>query len=206
LQKIGLNTRDTERLIGVLLKLKHLGNTVIVVEHDEEIMRAADMLIDIGPHAGTHGGEIIFIGDQKALEKDTLSLTANYLSGKDKIEIPKQRRKWNNYINLTGARENNLKNVNVKIPLNAMTVITGVSGSGKSSLVKQVLYPVLAKRFGAYGEQTGKHDKIDGDLHLIHAVEFVDQNPNGKSSRSNDSKKISWMLNTIQKTFTIFLN
>lgn len=182
---IGLHSRDTQRLIGVLKKLKALGNTVVVVEHDEEIMRSADMVIDIGPKAGIHGGEIVFIGDQKMLEKDTLSLTAKYLSGAELIEIPKQRRKWNNFIQITGARENNLKNINVKIPLNVMTAITGVSGSGKSSLIKQVLYPVLAKQFGAFGEQTGKHDKIDGDLHLLHSVEFVDQNPIGKSSRSN---------------------
>jgi len=182
---IGLHSRDTQRLIGVLKKLKALGNTVVVVEHDEEIMRASDLLIDIGPKAGILGGEIVFIGDQKMLEKDTISLTAKYLSGVESIDIPKQRRKWNNFIQITGARENNLKNISVKIPLNVMTVITGVSGSGKSSLIKQVLYPVLAKQFGAFGEQTGKHDKIDGDLHLLHSIEFVDQNPIGKSSRSN---------------------
>ncbi|MFA9392568.1 MAG: excinuclease ABC subunit UvrA [Prolixibacteraceae bacterium] len=182
---IGLHSRDTQRLIGVLKRLKELGNTVVVVEHDEEIMRTADLVIDIGPHAGTHGGEIMFIGDQKQLEEDSLSLTALYLSGKEKIAVPQKRRKWNNFIQITGARENNLKNIDVKIPLNVLTVITGVSGSGKSSLVKQVLYPALAKRFGAYGEQTGKHDKVDGDLHLIKAIEFVDQNPIGKSSRSN---------------------
>lgn len=182
---IGLHPRDTQRLIGVLKKLKALGNTVIVVEHDEEIMRSADLLVDIGPNAGTNGGEIMFIGNQKELEKDKKSLTANYLSGKEKIDLPKLRRKWNNFIHLTGARENNLKNIDVKIPLNVMTVITGVSGSGKSSLVKQVLYPVLAKRFGSYGEHTGKHDKVDGDLHLLHSIEFVNQNPIGKSSRSN---------------------
>ncbi|HKM92478.1 MAG TPA: excinuclease ABC subunit UvrA [Prolixibacteraceae bacterium] len=182
---IGLHSRDTQRLIKVLFKLRDMGNTVVVVEHDEEIMRAADLLIDIGPGAGIHGGNIVFTGDQKALEKDTKSLTADYLSGREKIELPKQRRKWNNFIQLTGARENNLKSIDVKFPLNVMTVVTGVSGSGKSSLVKQVLYPVLAKRFGAYGEQTGQHDKINGDVHLIEGIEFVDQNPIGKSSRSN---------------------
>lgn len=182
---IGLHSRDTQRLIKVLFKLRDMGNTVVVVEHDEEIMRAADLLIDIGPGAGVHGGNIVFIGDQKALEKDTKSLTADYLSGREKIELPKQRRKWNNYIQLTGARENNLKSIDVKFPLNVMTVVTGVSGSGKSSLVKQVLYPILAKRFGAYGEQTGQHDKINGDIQLIKGIEFVDQNPIGKSSRSN---------------------
>lgn len=182
---IGLHSRDTHRLIKILLKLRDLGNTVVVVEHDEDIMRAADLLIDIGPGAGIHGGEVIFIGDQKALAKNSQSLTAAYLSQIEEIVPPKQRRKWNNFIQLTGARENNLKNIDVKFPLNVMTVITGVSGSGKSSLVKQVLYPALAKQFGAYSEHTGQHDKINGDIHLIKGIEFVDQNPIGKSSRSN---------------------
>ena len=182
---IGLHSRDTHRLIKVLLKLRDMGNTVVVVEHDEEIMRAADLLIDIGPGAGMHGGEVIFIGDQKALAKDTHSLTAADLSNREIIELPQKRRKWNNFIQLTGARENNLKSIDVKFPLNVMTVITGVSGSGKSSLVKQVLYPALAKQFGAYGEHTGQHDKINGDIHLLQGIEFVDQNPIGKSSRSN---------------------
>ncbi|MBN2806056.1 MAG: excinuclease ABC subunit UvrA, partial [Prolixibacteraceae bacterium] len=182
---IGLHSRDSLRLIGVLKQLKKLGNTVVVVEHDEEIMRAADLVIDIGPGAGMHGGNIVFIGDQEQLQHDTLSLTARYLSGSEKIEIPKQRRKWNNYLLIKGALENNLKNIDVKIPLNVMTVISGVSGSGKSSLIKQVLYPAIAKQFGMYGEHTGKHDLLSGDLQLIHAVEFVDQNPIGKSSRSN---------------------
>jgi excinuclease ABC subunit A len=182
---IGLHSRDTERLIGVLKKLKALGNTVVVVEHDEEIIRAADLIIDIGPLAGLNGGEIMFFGNHDELEKDTISLTAKYLSGKEKIEVPSFRRKWNNYIQLSGARENNLKNIDVKIPLNAMTVITGVSGSGKSSLVKQIIYPALAKRFGGFDEKTGKHDRIFGDIHLLHQIEFVDQNPIGKSSRSN---------------------
>ncbi|HKK80769.1 MAG TPA: excinuclease ABC subunit UvrA, partial [Prolixibacteraceae bacterium] len=182
---IGLHSRDTQRLITVLNKLRDLGNTVVVVEHDEEIIRAADIVIDIGPLAGANGGEIIFKGDQSNLQKDTKSLTAKYLNGNIKIELPAIRRKWNNYIKINGARENNLKNVDVNIPLNIMSVITGVSGSGKSSLVKQVLYPALAKRFGMYGEQTGKHDRITGDIHLLHSIEFVDQNPIGKSSRSN---------------------
>jgi excinuclease ABC subunit A len=182
---IGLHSRDTERLIGVLKKLKALGNTVVVVEHDEEIIRAADLIIDIGPFAGTLGGEIMFFGNHEELKNDTISLTAKYLSGQEKIEVPSFRRKWNNYIQLTGARENNLKNIDVKIPLNAMTVITGVSGSGKSSLVKQIIYPALAKRFGGLEDKTGKHDRIFGDIHLLHQIEFVDQNPIGKSSRSN---------------------
>src|SRR5574344_114980 len=182
---IGLHSRDTEKLIGVLQKLKKLGNTVVVVEHDEEIIRAADRIVDIGPLAGTHGGEIVFYGDHDQLQKDTISLTAKYLTGKERIEIPAIRRKWNNYMNVVGARENNLKNIDVKIPLNVMTVITGVSGSGKSSLVKQIIYPAIAKRFGAYDEKTGKHDRLTGDVHLLHQVEFVDQNPIGKSTRSN---------------------
>jgi excinuclease ABC subunit A len=182
---IGLHSRDTHRLINVLKKLRKMGNTVVVVEHDEEIIRAADTIIDIGPHAGIHGGEIMFIGNQKQLQKDTNSLTAAYLSGKQKIEIPTSRVKWNNFIEIIGARENNLKNIDVKIPLNTITVVSGVSGSGKSSLIKQVLYPALAKRYGGYGEYTGKHTKLQGDLHLLHNIEFVDQNPIGKSSRSN---------------------
>jgi excinuclease ABC subunit A len=182
---IGLHPRDTERLIGVLQKLRDLGNTVIVVEHDEDIMKAADMLIDIGPYAGTNGGEIMFEGNIEELSKDTKSLTALYINGIEKIEVPAQRRKWNNFFQVTGARENNLKNIDVKIPLNVMTVITGVSGSGKSSLVKQIIYPAIAKRFGAYDEKTGKHDRLTGDMHLLHQVEFVDQNPIGKSTRSN---------------------
>ncbi|MCF8358055.1 MAG: excinuclease ABC subunit UvrA [Prolixibacteraceae bacterium] len=182
---IGLHSRDTHRLIGVLKKLKKLGNTVIVVEHDEEIIRSADMVVDIGPHAGTNGGEIIFNGSLAKLQKDKKSLTAKYLNNEMKIEIPTSRRKWNNYIEVNGARENNLKNIDVKIPLNTMTVVTGVSGSGKSSLVTQIIYPAIAKRFGQYGEKTGKHDRITGDIHLLGQVEMVDQNPIGKSSRSN---------------------
>jgi excinuclease ABC subunit A len=135
--------------------------------------------------AGTHGGEIMFIGNIDQLNDDTKSLTAKYLNGNEKIELPIQRRKWNNYFQVNGARENNLKNIDVKIPLNAMTVITGVSGSGKSSLVKQIIYPALAKRFGGFDEKTGKHDRLFGDVHLLHQIEFVDQNPIGKSSRSN---------------------
>jgi excinuclease ABC subunit A len=182
---IGLHPRDTQRLIGVLQSLKKIGNTVIVVEHDEEIMRAADRIIDIGPRAGTHGGEIVFEGDHTDLLTEEKSLTARYLTGKEKIEIPGKRRKWSKYIEVRGANENNLKNVNVKFPLNTLTVITGVSGSGKSSLVKRVLYPALRKQFGGYGELTGKFNKIDGHINQISAVEFIDQNPIGKSSRSN---------------------
>ncbi|MES2394686.1 MAG: excinuclease ABC subunit UvrA [Bacteroidota bacterium] len=182
---IGLHSRDTERLIKVLYSLRDIGNTVIVVEHDEEIMRAADQIIDIGPLAGTHGGELAFQGNHEDLETEEKSLTALYLTGKEKIEIPKQRRKWNNFIEIKGARENNLKGFDVKFPLNTMTVVTGVSGSGKTSLVKRVLYPALKKIHGGFGEQTGSFDKLGGDLKNISAVEMIDQNPIGKSSRSN---------------------
>ncbi len=182
---IGLHPRDTEQLIGVLQKLKALGNTVVVVEHDEEIMKAADLIIDIGPLAGVHGGEIVFSGRFDQLSQSENSLTAKYLTGEERIQTPLKRRKWNSYIEILGARENNLKNINVKVPLNVFTVVTGVSGSGKSSLIKQIFYPAIAKRLGGYNERTGKHLKVDGDVHRIHHIEFVDQNPIGKSSRSN---------------------
>ncbi len=182
---IGLHSRDTERLIKVLRKLQQIGNSVLVVEHDEEIIRAADEIIDIGPHAGRLGGELVFQGDHAQLTKSETSLTAKYLTGREKIEIPKIRRKWNNYIEIIGARENNLKNVSVKFPMNALCVVTGVSGSGKSSLVTKILYPAIAKLFGAFSEKTGQHDALKGDFSLITSVEFVDQNPIGKSSRSN---------------------
>jgi len=182
---IGLHPRDTSRLIKVLTALRDIGNTVVIVEHDEEIMRAADQLIDIGPLAGTHGGELIFQGDHKAILTEERSLTALYLTGKEKITKPEYRRKWNSFIEVKGARENNLKNITVKFPLHVLTVITGVSGSGKSSLVKRVLYPSLKKIHGGYGEQTGQFDKLGGDYNSVEAVEFVDQNPIGKSSRSN---------------------
>ena len=182
---IGLHSRDTARLIKVLNSLRDVGNTVVVVEHDEEIMRAADQLIDIGPLAGTHGGELVFQGTHKDLATEERSLTALYLTGKEKIEVPKSRRNWNHSIELIGVRENNLKGVNVKFPLNIMTVITGVSGSGKTSLVKRVLYPALKKIHGGFGEQTGSFDKLSGDFKNISAIEMIDQNPIGKSSRSN---------------------
>jgi excinuclease ABC subunit A len=182
---IGLHSRDTQRLIKVLNSLRDIGNTVIVVEHDEEIMCAADQLIDIGPLAGTHGGELVFQGTHKDLATEEKSLTALYLTGKEKIEVPTSRRKWNHFIEVKGVRENNLKGIDVKFPLNAMTVVTGVSGSGKTSLVKRVLYPALKKIHGGYGEQTGSFDKLLGDINVISAVEMIDQNPIGKSTRSN---------------------
>jgi excinuclease ABC subunit A len=182
---IGLHSRDTQRLIKVLRKLQKIGNTVLVVEHDEEIIRAADEIIDIGPRAGIHGGELVFQGNHSQLLQATNSLTADYLNGTKKIEIPRSRRKWNDYIEVIGARENNLQNLTVKFPLNTITAITGVSGSGKSTLISKILYPGLAKIFGGYSEKTGAHDAIKGDINRLSAVEFVDQNPIGKSSRSN---------------------
>jgi excinuclease ABC subunit A len=182
---IGLHPRDTERLITVLKSLRDLGNTVIVVEHDEEIMRAADQIIDIGPGAGTLGGHLVFQGTNAAIEKETKSLTARYLSGKDTIPLPAKRREWTQSILIKGASENNLKNIDVRFPLNTLTVVTGVSGSGKTSLVKRVLYPALKKIHGGYGEQSGVFDKLEGDYKALEAVEMIDQNPIGKSSRSN---------------------
>ncbi|MES3018969.1 MAG: excinuclease ABC subunit UvrA [Bacteroidota bacterium] len=183
---IGLHPRDTHRLIGVLRSLRDVGNTVLVVEHEEEIMQAADHIIDIGPEAGTHGGNLVFTGTYEEILKDELSLTGKYLSGRNSIEIPKQRRKWNDYIEIKGARENNLKHVDVKFPLNVLSVVSGVSGSGKTSLVKRILQPALQKAIGNYsGEQTGSYDSIGGDYAKVEQVEIVDQNPIGRSSRSN---------------------
>ncbi len=182
---IGLHPRDTKQLVSVLMKLRNLGNTVIVVEHEEDIIEAADQIIDIGPMAGIHGGELIFQGDFQKLLKNETSLTAQYINGIKKIEIPSVRRKWNDFIQIEGAQENNLKNIDVKIPLNIMTVITGVSGSGKSSLVKTVLYPALKKQFGGFSGKSGKYKQISGDVNRIAEVEFIDQNPIGRSSRSN---------------------
>ncbi|MCX6286123.1 MAG: excinuclease ABC subunit UvrA [Bacteroidetes bacterium] len=187
---IGLHPRDTQRLIKVLMRLRDLGNTVIVVEHDEEIIRSADEIIDIGPLAGRNGGEVIFQGNFKSLVKDKKSLTGRYLSRDLKIEVPLRRRKWKESILVRGARENNLKNIDVKIPLHVITAITGVSGSGKTSLVKRVLYPSLKKIYGGYGEKTGKFDRLDGDISRVGAVELVDQNPIGRSSRSNPATYI----------------
>ncbi|HEX7411756.1 MAG TPA: excinuclease ABC subunit UvrA [Bacteroidales bacterium] len=182
---IGLHPRDTQLLIKVLKQLRDLGNTVIVVEHDEEIIRAADQVIDIGPLAGSHGGELIFQGNFEELLHDTKSLTAAYVSGRESIEVPILRRKWKDFITVSGARENNLHNITVQFPLNTLNVVTGVSGSGKTSLVKQILYPALMKFYGEYGAHSGKYDKLTGDYQRIGSVEMIDQNPIGRSSRSN---------------------
>jgi excinuclease ABC subunit A len=182
---IGLHSRDTTLLIGVLNNLRNLGNTVVVVEHDEDIIRACEQIIDIGPGAGQHGGEIVFQGEFSQLESMPDSLTTQYLTGTRKIEVPKSRRSWSQSIELKGIRENNLKNLTVVFPLNILTVITGVSGSGKSSLVKKVLYPALKKLKGGTADRTGSLDLLRGDLKAISDVEFIDQNPIGKSSRSN---------------------
>ncbi|MBL4705388.1 MAG: excinuclease ABC subunit UvrA, partial [Flavobacteriales bacterium] len=182
---IGLHPRDTAKLVKVLESLRDLGNTVIVVEHEEEIMNAADEIIDMGPMAGSYGGEVVFQGTHKDLIEETESLTALYLTQRITIPVPETRRKWNNSILIQSARANNLKGIDVEIPLNTLTCITGVSGIGKSSLVKKILYPSLRKLFGGYGEKTGAFEKLDGDFRKIHAVEYIDQNPIGKSSRSN---------------------
>ena len=183
---IGLHPVDNLRLISVLKNLRDIGNTVVVVEHDEEVIKSSDYIIDIGPGAGSLGGEIVFEGNYNELICCNKSLTADYITGKKIIEIPKLRKAWKNFIEINGARENNLKNINVKIPLNIFTVITGVSGSGKSTLVKKILYPALKKYYGyGYSEKTGSFNKLSGDLSQIKNVELVDQNPIGKSSRSN---------------------
>ena len=183
---IGLHPRDTHKLIEVLTSLRNVGNTVLVVEHEEEMMKAADYIIDIGPKAGTHGGNLVFSGTYNEIIKDKNSLTGRYLAGKEEIAIPAKRRNWKDHILIKGARENNLKNIDVKFPLGVFTCVSGVSGSGKTSLVKKILYPALQKAIGNYaGEQTGSYDGIFGNIDLVSQVEMVDQNPIGRSSRSN---------------------
>jgi len=181
---IGLHPKDTENLIDVLLSLRNLGNTVIVVEHDEDIMKAADTVIDIGPEAGTHGGEVVAQGTLSEVLQSN-SLTASYLNGTMEIKIPKERRTSKNHIQIIGCRENNLRNINVTFPLDMLTVVTGVSGSGKSTLVKKLLYPIILKEVGGYGEKAGQYSSVSGKYKHIKHVEFVDQNPIGRSSRSN---------------------
>lgn len=182
---IGLHSKDTYLLIKVLKQLQQLGNTVVVVEHDEDIIRAADYILDIGPKAGRLGGEVVYQGSVANLTKNSNSYTVKYLTGEEKIEVPKVRRKWNNYIEVKGVRQNNLKNIDVKFPLNIMTVVTGVSGSGKSSLINNVLNNALQNHYKGTALEYTEFGSIGGDIDLAKSVEFVDQNPIGRSSRSN---------------------
>ena len=199
---IGLHSRDTERLVHVLQELRDVGNTVIVVEHDEDIMRAADHIIDIGPEAGRLGGQVVWTGDYRHLAdkantanttdaassstaNSPASHTLNYLLGRERIQLPASRRKWNRKITVKGARENNLKGIDVDFPLNVFTVVTGVSGSGKSTLVRNIFYPAIQQHLNESGERPGEFQCLEGDLKAITAVDFVDQNPIGRSSRSN---------------------
>ncbi|MGL5261155.1 MAG: ATP-binding cassette domain-containing protein, partial [Bacteroides sp.] len=182
---IGLHSKDTDKLIHVLKQLRDLGNTVVVVEHDEEIIREADYIIDIGPKAGRHGGEVVYEGDMKDLKPNSNSYTVRYLLGEETIPVPQNRRPWNNYIEVLGARENNLKNIDVRFPLNVMTVVTGVSGSGKSTLVQDIFFIALKKELDESRERPGEFTELRGDIQLLKNVEFVDQNPIGRSSRSN---------------------
>lgn len=201
---IGLHSRDTDRLIRVLKNLRAIGNTVVVVEHDEEIMLAADEIIDIGPDAGRLGGEVVFEGDVKEMLKggnSNGSYTVEYLRGERKIDVPSLRRPWRSSINVIGAAENNLKNINVQFPLGVMTVVSGVSGSGKSTLVKEILYKSLLRSLGEAGDIPGAHRKLEGDLRMVKAVEFVDQNPIGVSSRSNPATYLK-AFDEIRKLFS----
>ena len=182
---IGLHSRDTDRLIGVLRRLRDLGNTVIVVEHDEEIIRAADYIIDIGPGAGRLGGRVVYEGDLADLHPGSESHTVRYLLGEERIAVPRSRRVWNRSITVRGARANNLRGIDVRFPLNVMTVVTGVSGSGKSTLVRDIFYRAMKRSLDEACERPGEFDGLEGDTAAVRAVEFVDQNPIGRSSRSN---------------------
>jgi excinuclease ABC subunit A len=182
---IGLHPRDTHRLINVLKNLRDLGNTVIVVEHEEEMMKAADEILDIGPMAGIFGGEVVFHGNFEALIKNETSLTAKYLTGKEIIPVPKRRRISTNKLTIKGATQNNLKNIHVDFPLNSLVCVTGVSGSGKSTLVKDILYSAVRRELGQFGDNHGNYSQLTGDLKMVKEIEFIDQNPIGKSSRSN---------------------
>ncbi len=197
---IGLHTRDTHRLIGVLKKLRDIGNTVVVVEHDEDIMREADHIIDVGPEAGRLGGEIVYQGPLAGIDHAEHSHTASYLTHADRIDIPKQRRRWNSYIEVTRASEHNLKDIDVRFPLGIMTVVTGVSGSGKSTLVRDILYRAMVRQLGDPCDAPGAHGELRGDIGRIEAVEFIDQNPIGKSSRSNPSTYLK-AFDEIRKLF-----
>lgn len=182
---IGLHSRDTDKLIKVLRQLQQLGNTVVVVEHDEEIIRAADYIIDIGPKAGRLGGQIVYQGNMSDLKPGSDSYTVKYLLGEERIPLPWSHRSWNNYIEIKGARENNLNGIDVKFPLNVMTVVTGVSGSGKSTLVRDIFYKALKREYSEVSDRPGEFLSLEGDVKMVHDIEFVDQNPIGKSSRSN---------------------
>jgi excinuclease ABC subunit A len=198
---IGLHPKDTDRMVGVLKSLRDLGNTVIVVDHEEEIMRAADQIIDIGPDAGSHGGELVFQGTVDQINGKVRSHTTDYLSGREQIVVPRIRRRWKDSISILGARENNLKNLSVKFPLGILTVVTGVSGSGKSTLIKKILYPAVGRLSGSVSETPGKYDRMDGDFARVTQVEFVDQNPIGKSSRSNPVSYVK-AYDTIRQVFS----
>lgn len=182
---IGLHSRDTDKLIKVFRQLQQLGNTVVVVEHDEEIIRAADYIIDIGPKAGRLGGQIVYQGNMSDLKPGSDSYTVKYLLGEERIPLPLSHRSWNNYIEIKGARENNLNGIDVKFPLNVMTVVTGVSGSGKSTLVRDIFYKALKREYSEVSDRPGEFLSLEGDVKMVHDIEFVDQNPIGKSSRSN---------------------
>ena len=182
---IGLHSCDTDKLIKVLRQLQQLGNTVVVVEHDEEIIRAADYIIDIGPKAGRLGGQIVYQGNMSDLKPGSDSYTVKYLLGEERIPLPLSHRSWNNYIEIKGARENNLNGIDVKFPLNVMTVVTGVSGSGKSTLVRDIFYKALKREYSEVSDRPGEFLSLEGDVKMVHDIEFVDQNPIGKSSRSN---------------------
>lgn len=197
---IGLHSRDTDNLIKVLKKLRDLGNTVIVVEHDEDVMKVADYIIDIGPEAGSHGGQVVFSGTYEELLKSE-TLTAQYLNGKREIPVPKERIIPIDFITVKGAREHNLKNISAKLPLNALAVITGVSGSGKSTLVKDIFVPAIERELGVFGNNIGDFEKIEGNINEIQSVEYIDQNPIGKSSRSNPVTYIK-AYDDIRKLFT----
>ncbi|MEN6619715.1 MAG: excinuclease ABC subunit UvrA [Rikenellaceae bacterium] len=201
---IGLHPRDTQRLISVLKQLRDLGNSVLIVEHDEEIIRASDQLIDIGPFAGNNGGELVYQGiieDNLTKEDCGRSQTLAFLSGHEKIELPEERRHWSSFIEVNGAVEHNLKCINVKFPLRVLTAVTGVSGSGKSTLVRDILYPALNRRLNQFGDKPGAHKNITGDINKITSVEYIDQNPIGKSSRSNPATYLK-VYDEIRKLFS----
>ncbi len=201
---IGLHPRDTRRLITVLKKLRDLGNSVLIVEHDEEIIRASDQLIDIGPFAGNYGGELVYQGsikDNFTREECGKSQTLAFLSGYEKIELPFERRSWSSFIEVNGAVEHNLKCINVKFPLKTLTAVTGVSGSGKSTLVRDILYPALNRKLNQFGDKPGAHKDISGDINKITAVEYIDQNPIGKSTRSNPATYLK-VYDEIRKLFS----